>query len=55
MKRTALLLGLTFLVGSPVLAQTPKPVDGKTIVVVRGLAVDNRVVVSGAALINQIR
>jgi cobalt-zinc-cadmium efflux system membrane fusion protein len=32
-----------------------KPLDGKTIVVVKGLAADNRVVVSGAALINQIR
>nr|WP_314629562.1 HlyD family efflux transporter periplasmic adaptor subunit [uncultured Noviherbaspirillum sp.] len=32
-----------------------RPVDGRTIVVVRGLAADNRVVVSGAALINQIR
>ncbi len=32
-----------------------KPVDGRTIVVIKGLAADNRVVVSGAALINQIR
>lgn len=32
-----------------------KPLDAKTIVVVKGLAADNRVVVSGAALINQIR
>lgn len=32
-----------------------RPVDGKTIVVIKGLAADNRVVVSGAALINQIR
>jgi cobalt-zinc-cadmium efflux system membrane fusion protein len=32
-----------------------KPLDGKTIVVVKGLAADNRVVVSGSALINQIR
>jgi membrane fusion protein, heavy metal efflux system len=32
-----------------------KPLDAKTIVVVKGLAPDNRVVVSGAALINQIR
>ena len=32
-----------------------KPVDGKTIVVVKGLSADNRIVVSGAALINQIR
>ena len=29
--------------------------DAKTIVVMKGLAIDNRVVVSGAALINQIR
>lgn len=32
-----------------------KPLDANTIVVVRGLAPENRVVVSGAALINQIR
>ena len=32
-----------------------KPLDGKTIVVVKGLAADNRVVVSGSSLINQIR
>jgi cobalt-zinc-cadmium efflux system membrane fusion protein len=32
-----------------------KPLDEKTVVVVKGLAADNRVVVSGAALINQIR
>ena len=32
-----------------------RPVDGKTIVVVSGLAAGKRVVVSGAALINQIR
>jgi len=32
-----------------------KPLDGKTIIIVKGLAADNRVVVSGAALINQIR
>ena len=32
-----------------------KPLDAKTIVVVKGLAPDNRVVVSGSALINQIR
>lgn len=32
-----------------------KPLDAKTIVVVKGLAADNRVVVSGASLINQIR
>jgi len=32
-----------------------KPLDGKTVVVVKGLAAENRVVVSGAALINQIR
>lgn len=32
-----------------------KPLDEKTIVVVRGLSPDNRVVVSGAALLNQIR
>ena len=29
--------------------------DADTVVVVKGLAADNRVVVSGAALINQIR
>lgn len=32
-----------------------RPLDAKTIVVVKGLASDNRVVVSGTALINQIR
>ena len=32
-----------------------KPLDGKTIVVVKGLAADSRVVVSGSSLINQIR
>lgn len=32
-----------------------RPLDATTIVVVKGLAPDNRVVVSGAALINQIR
>lgn len=32
-----------------------KPLDAKTIVVVKGLAPENRVVVSGTALINQIR
>lgn len=32
-----------------------KPLDAKTIVVVKGLAPENRVVVSGSALINQIR
>lgn len=32
-----------------------KPLDAKTIVVVKGLGPDNRVVVSGASLINQIR
>ena len=32
-----------------------RPLDARTIVVVKGLAADNRVVVSGAALINQIR
>lgn len=32
-----------------------RPLDARTIVVVKGLAPDNRVVVSGAALINQIR
>jgi membrane fusion protein, heavy metal efflux system len=32
-----------------------RPLDGKTIVVVKGLAADNRVVVSGTSLINQIR
>lgn len=32
-----------------------KPLDAKTVVVVKGLAPDNRVVVSGSALINQIR
>lgn len=32
-----------------------RPLDAKTIVVVKGLAPDNRVVVAGAALINQIR
>lgn len=32
-----------------------RPLDAKTIVVLKGLASDNRVVVSGAALINQIR
>jgi biotin carboxyl carrier protein len=32
-----------------------RPLDAKTVVVVKGLAPDNRVVVSGAALINQIR
>ncbi|HCY62667.1 MAG TPA: hypothetical protein DHV59_07535 [Oxalobacteraceae bacterium] len=32
-----------------------KPLDARTIVVVKGLAADNRVVVSGASLINQIR
>ncbi|HEY0844736.1 MAG TPA: HlyD family efflux transporter periplasmic adaptor subunit [Noviherbaspirillum sp.] len=32
-----------------------RPLDANTIVVVKGLAADNRVVVSGAALINQIR
>lgn len=32
-----------------------RPLDANTIVVVKGLAPDNRVVVSGAALINQIR
>lgn len=32
-----------------------KPLDAKTIVVVKGLGPDNRVVVSGASLVNQIR
>lgn len=32
-----------------------RPLDARTIVVVKGLAADNRVVVAGAALINQIR
>jgi cobalt-zinc-cadmium efflux system membrane fusion protein len=32
-----------------------KPLDANTIVVTKGLAPDNRVVVSGASLINQIR
>lgn len=32
-----------------------KPLDAKTVVVVKGLAPENRVVVSGATLINQIR
>ncbi|HYD80272.1 MAG TPA: HlyD family efflux transporter periplasmic adaptor subunit [Paucimonas sp.] len=32
-----------------------KPLDAGTVVVVKGLSADNRVVVSGAALINQIR
>jgi biotin carboxyl carrier protein len=32
-----------------------KPLDAKTIIVVKGLAADNRVIVSGTALINQIR
>jgi cobalt-zinc-cadmium efflux system membrane fusion protein len=32
-----------------------RPLDAKTIVVVKGLSPDNRVVVSGTALINQIR
>lgn len=32
-----------------------KPLDAKTVVVVKGLAPENRVVVSGASLINQIR
>jgi multidrug efflux pump subunit AcrA (membrane-fusion protein) len=32
-----------------------KPLDAKTVVVMKGLAPENRVVVSGAALINQIR
>jgi hypothetical protein len=32
-----------------------RPLDGKTIVVVKGLSAENRVVVSGTALINQIR
>lgn len=32
-----------------------RPLDARTIVVVKGLTPDNRVVVSGAALINQIR
>lgn len=32
-----------------------RPLDAKTIVVVKGLSADNRVVTSGAALINQIR
>jgi cobalt-zinc-cadmium efflux system membrane fusion protein len=29
--------------------------DGRTVVVTKGLTADNRVVVAGAALINQIR
>ncbi len=32
-----------------------RPLDAKTVLVVQGLAADNRVVVQGAALINQIR
>lgn len=32
-----------------------KPLDARTVVVVKGLAADNRVVVSGTSLINQIR
>jgi biotin carboxyl carrier protein len=32
-----------------------KPLDAKTVVVVKGLAAENRVVVSGTSLINQIR
>jgi membrane fusion protein, heavy metal efflux system len=32
-----------------------RPLDGNTVVVTRGLAPDNRVVVQGAALVNQIR
>jgi hypothetical protein len=32
-----------------------RALDPRTVVVVKGLAPDNRVVVSGAALINQIR
>ena len=32
-----------------------KPLDARTVVVVKGLTADNRVVVSGTALINQIR
>jgi cobalt-zinc-cadmium efflux system membrane fusion protein len=32
-----------------------RPLDARTVVVVKGLSADNRVVVSGAALINQIR
>jgi biotin carboxyl carrier protein len=32
-----------------------RPLDGSTVIVTRGLAPDNRVVVQGAALVNQIR
>ncbi len=32
-----------------------RPLDGETVVVLKGLGADNRVMVSGAALINQIR
>ena len=44
--------GATRFIAQPVEAQ---PLDARTVVVTKGLSPENRVVVSGGSLINQIR